>query len=95
MTNPRQVEKQPILDRYIPAHPVDRYTFKKWNTDDWFRHNENKYFQSEQDRGQVGGHQTRGNNIRRRHLIFIFSIRGNFCCLHLSKWDLRFVLRRC
>ena len=60
MTNPRQVEKQPILDRYIPAHPVDRYTFKKWNTDDWFRHNENKYFQSEQDRGQVGGHQTRG-----------------------------------
>ena len=45
------MEKQPILDRYIPAHPVDRYTFKKWNTDDWFRHNENKYFQSEQDRG--------------------------------------------
>ena len=48
-----QVEKQPILDRYIPAHPVDRYTFKKWNTDDWFRHNENKFFQSEQDRGQA------------------------------------------
>ena len=23
-----EVEKQPILDRYIPAHPVDRYTFK-------------------------------------------------------------------
>ena len=45
-----KVEKQPILDHYIPAHPVDRYTFKKWNTDDWFRHNENKYFQSEQDR---------------------------------------------
>ena len=56
MRNTWQVEKQPILDRYIPAHPVDRYTFKKWNTDDWFRHNENKYFQSEQDRGQVGGH---------------------------------------
>ena len=54
MTHTRQVEKQPILDRYIPAHPVDRYTFKKWNTDDWFRLNENKYFQSEQDRGQVG-----------------------------------------
>ena len=51
-----EVEKQPILDRYIPAHPVDRYTFKKWSTDDWSRHNENKYFQSEQDRGQVGGH---------------------------------------
>lgn len=32
---------------------MDRYTFKKWNTDDWFRHNENKYFQSEQDRGQA------------------------------------------
>jgi len=32
---------------------VDRYTFKKWNTDDWFRHNENKYFQSEQDRSQA------------------------------------------
>ena len=45
-----EVEKQPILDRYIPAHPVDRYTFKKWNTDDWSRHNENKFFQSEQDR---------------------------------------------
>ena len=45
-----EVEKQPILDRYIPAHPVDRYTFKKWSTDDWSRHNENKYFQSEQDR---------------------------------------------
>ena len=45
-----EVEKQPILDRYIPAHPVDRYTLKKWNTDDWSRHNENKFFQSEQDR---------------------------------------------
>ena len=45
-----QVEKQPILDHYIPAHPVDRYTFKKWNTDDWSRHNENKFFQSERDR---------------------------------------------
>ena len=22
-----------------------RYTFKKWNTDDWARHNENKFFQ--------------------------------------------------
>merc|ERR1719210_1881085 len=44
------VEKQPILDHYIPAHPVDRYTFKKWNTDDWARHNENKFFQSERDR---------------------------------------------
>ena len=53
LINYYQVEKQPILDRYIPAHPVDRYTFKKWNTDDWFRHNENKYFQSEQDRGQA------------------------------------------
>jgi hypothetical protein len=31
--------------RYIPAHPVDRYTFKKWDTNDWARHNENKYFQ--------------------------------------------------
>ncbi|XP_023335348.1 tektin-4 [Eurytemora carolleeae] len=45
-----EVEKQPILDRYIPAHPVDRYTFKKWDTNDWSRHNENKYFQSERDR---------------------------------------------
>ena len=45
-----KVEKQPILDHYIPAHPVDRYTFKKWNTDDWARHNENKFFQSERDR---------------------------------------------
>ena len=63
MTNPRQVEKQPILDRYIPAHPVDRYTVKKWNTDDWFRHNENKYFQSEQDRGQVGGDHTHGETV--------------------------------
>ena len=32
---------------------MDRYTFKKWNTDDWFRHNENKFFQSEQDRGKA------------------------------------------
>jgi len=32
---------------------VDRFTFKKWNTDDWFRHNENKFFQSEQDRSQA------------------------------------------
>ena len=23
----------------------NRYTFKKWNTDDWARHNENKFFQ--------------------------------------------------
>merc|ERR1712149_16009 len=45
-----EVEKQPILDHYIPAHPVDRYTFKKWDTQDWFRHNENKFFQSERDR---------------------------------------------
>jgi len=48
-----EIEKQPILDHYIPAHPVDRYTFKKWNTDDWFRHNENKYFQSDQDRSSA------------------------------------------
>ena len=26
------------------------YYFQKWNTDDWSRHNENKFFQSEQDR---------------------------------------------
>jgi len=45
-----EVEKQPILDHYIPAHPVDRYTFKKWDTNDWSRHNENKFFQSERDR---------------------------------------------
>ena len=44
------MEKQPILDHYIPAHPVDRYTFKKWDTNDWSRHNENKFFQSERDR---------------------------------------------
>ena len=50
MILPFKVEKQPILDHYIPAHPVDRYTFKKWNTDDWSRHNENKFFQSERDR---------------------------------------------
>ena len=48
-----QVEKQPILDHYIPAHPVDRYTFKKWDTNDWARHNENKFFQSERDRNSA------------------------------------------
>ena len=36
------------LARYIPANPVDRYTFKKWDTNDWARHNENKYFQVSQ-----------------------------------------------
>ena len=41
----REVTLSFILNRYIPAHPVDRYTFKKWDTNDWSRHNENKYFQ--------------------------------------------------
>ena len=41
----RKVTLSFILNRYIPAHPVDRYTFKKWDTNDWARHNENKYFQ--------------------------------------------------
>jgi len=41
----RKVTFSFILNRYIPAHPVDRYTFKKWDTNDWSRHNENKYFQ--------------------------------------------------
>ena len=41
----RKVTLSFILNRYIPAHPVDRYTFKKWDTNDWSRHNENKYFQ--------------------------------------------------
>ena len=41
------------LARYIPANPVDRYTFKKWDTNDWARHNENKYFQVSQSVSSV------------------------------------------
>jgi hypothetical protein len=44
------IAKQPILGSYLPVHPVDRYTFKKWDLGDWSRHNENKYFQANRDR---------------------------------------------
>jgi hypothetical protein len=42
--------RQPILGSYLPVHPIDRYTHKKWDTGDWSRHNENKYFQANRDR---------------------------------------------
>ena len=44
------VAREPILGSYLPVHPVNRYTYKKWDTGDWARHNENKYFQSSRDR---------------------------------------------
>ena len=42
--------KQPILGSYLPVHPVHRYTYKKWDTDDWSRHNDSKFYQASQDR---------------------------------------------
>lgn len=44
------IAKQPILGSYLPVNPVNRYTFKKWDLNDWSRHNENKYFQANRDR---------------------------------------------
>ena len=38
------IAKRPILGSYLPIHPVDRFTNKKWDLGDWARHNENKYF---------------------------------------------------
>ncbi len=42
--------KQPLLGAYLPVNPVQRYTFKKWSTDDWSRYNDTKRFQSSRDR---------------------------------------------
>ena len=42
--------RQPILGTYLPVHPINRYTHKKWDTGDWSRHNEDKYFQANRDR---------------------------------------------
>ena len=44
------IAKRPILGSYLPIHPVDRFTNKKWDLGDWARHNENKYFQAQRDR---------------------------------------------
>ncbi|XP_040564679.1 tektin-4 [Lepeophtheirus salmonis] len=44
------IEKRPILNSYLPVHPIQRYTLKKWSVDDWNRHNENKYFQANRDK---------------------------------------------
>ena len=44
------IAKRPILGSYLPIHPVDRFTNKKWDLGDWARHNENKYFQANRDR---------------------------------------------
>ncbi len=47
------IAKQPILGSYLPVNPVNRYTFKKWDLNDWSRHNENKYFQANRDRDKA------------------------------------------
>ena len=44
------IAKRPILGSYLPIHPIDRFTNKKWDLGDWARHNENKYFQAQRDR---------------------------------------------